>query len=204
MILLLVSCSKPDKKETIEKFVIFGYSGFCIKDSANWIGDSTRLDIRQYFEYIKDSCVRTTRRSYLKPTEYHTIISADTIGLENLLETILLGKIFKNNYPVDSHSMYDGWYYTLYYKTTKHKECIIHYVPGKLPDQLRILHDFIEKIILTDRPVNIARFEYDPITTIEAKKLFRSNPPPPQTEIIVQKVKFTPPIIVDSNINRNE
>ena len=52
LVLLTNSCKTYEKKEVIDELLIFGYSGFCFKDSANQIyhsdeiyyNDSVRLE----------------------------------------------------------------------------------------------------------------------------------------------------------------
>jgi hypothetical protein len=45
-LLMLTSCFHQEEKDYIEEFAIIGYSGWCFKDSANWVFDSTKLDVR--------------------------------------------------------------------------------------------------------------------------------------------------------------
>jgi hypothetical protein len=87
-----------EKKVYVEELVLFGTSGFCIIDSANWIFDSTRLDIRAYLEYKKDSTLKIARRRPNKPTEYFSSVGKDTLGLDSLINKVLLMNRFKNEY----------------------------------------------------------------------------------------------------------
>jgi len=57
-------CSSKTEKETIDEFILYGYNRFCLKDSSKWIYDYTKLDIRQYFEYEKDSSIKIVKRKY--------------------------------------------------------------------------------------------------------------------------------------------
>ena len=68
--------------------------------------------------------------------------------------------------------------YGLYYKTSKNKEFFIDYVPSRLPDTLKTLHNFVEKIILKNNPEIAKRFEYNSLITNMAKGLFKSHRPP--------------------------
>jgi hypothetical protein len=215
ILLFLSSCTSLKKKETVKDFVLFGYSGYCFKDSINriypsneiWYNDSvkleldtTRLDIRQYFEFKEDSFINVAIRRPRKITEYFSIGQSDTIGLNELVNKTLVNKKYKNKYIDTSHSsMYCGWYYTLFYRTSEQKEFIITYTPRHLPDSLRVLHDYITKIILKDNHIKASKFRLNNITTYEAKELYRNRicEPPPLPEKI-KKVKFTKPITVDS------
>lgn len=194
LIMLLISCGTIKNKEQITEFQIFGYSGFLLKDSADnhysydyyfdsdsffqFKIDSTQLDIRRYFEYKKDSMIKVAVRGYRGKTKFYLIPQFDTAPLEKIVNRLLLNDSLKSEYH-DPSRMYDGYSYTLHFRTTKNKEFDFNYIPKDLPDSLRILHDFIEKIIEGDRKQIINKFEYDPITSSIAKKLFINHPPPP-------------------------
>ncbi len=190
---LLSSCAKVGKKDYVEEFVLFGTSGFCFRNSAeNQIWDSTKLDIREYFEYKKDSFIRIARRRPLHLTEYYSIGERDTIGLDSLMNRVLLFQTYKKEYELKDPEIYDGWEYILYYKTSNQKEYIVNYVPHHLPINLRVLHDFITKIIDTANPSVSSKFEYNGITRKEAKELYSKYPPPPPKQTL-QRIKFIAP-----------
>jgi hypothetical protein len=197
-LILLFSCSKVEKKVYVEELVLFGTSGFCIIDSTNWIFDSTRLDIREYLEYKKDSTLKIARRRPNKPTEYFSSLGKVTLGLDSLINKVLLMNRFKNEYTFKEPELYDGWGYTLYYKTSNQKEYFIQYIPKLLPDSLRVLHNFIQNIIVSDDSRILDKFEYNRITFQVAKDLYRKYPPPPPTKPLF-KVKFTAPTKNESN-----
>jgi len=212
LLLLINSCKTAEKKEVIDELLVFGHSGFCIKDSSNQIYppeqiwknnsiipdlefDSTHLDIRKYFEFERDSIIRVARRQYMHQMEFLSINKKDTIGLESILNKILLFRNPKHEYF--SKEMYkysdNEWSYTIYYKTSNHKEFLIHYEPDQLPDSLRVLHNFIYKIIVSKALPISGKFDFNKITTKEAKKLFKKNPPPPLPSTVNFKVKFVEP-----------
>jgi hypothetical protein len=211
LFLLINSCKTYESEEVVDELLIFGYSGFCFKDSLNQIYhsdeifyndsikieyDSTRLDIRQYFEYNKDSFINLALRRPRHLTEYLYFTHTDTIGLVSLINSTLINKNYKDHYV--SHDtisgIYDGWNYTLYFKTSKDKKVIINYIPSYLPDSLRVLHEFIEKTLTTSKTKGSYKFEYNPITSFEAKRQFKRHPPPPLPSKTV-KIKFTSPVI---------
>ena len=61
-LIFLSSCVHKPEKETIDELLLFGYMGFCYKDSITKEYDSTKLEIRQYFEYKRDSFARIQTR----------------------------------------------------------------------------------------------------------------------------------------------
>jgi hypothetical protein len=202
-LLLLNSCRTKGKRVTVDELIVFGYSGFCMKDSLNIIYpsgywhynetarlefDSTLLDIRQYFEFKKDSFIKIAKRLPMKQTEYCSILPNDTNGLTQLINNTLMSRRFKADYdfPDSSLIMYDGWHYTLYCKESNNKDFLINYVPECLPDSLRYLHDFVTKIIGKSEPSK-TQFKFDSIVTIVAKRLFKRYPPPPLPSNIEQK-----------------
>ncbi|QEK52813.1 hypothetical protein FYC62_14935 [Pedobacter aquae] len=102
------SCNQKSKSEEIEELVIFGNSGFCLKDnngnsysSTYWIDcdscdtkdlkyDSTKLDIRLYFEYKKDDHTKTSIRKPESTTEYYILSEQETQGFKSLINSTLL------------------------------------------------------------------------------------------------------------------
>ena len=183
---LLISCSTVEKKDCIEEVVLFGTKGFCFKDSANWIYDSTKLDIRAYFEFKRDSFVILSRGKHLK-SAYSITNSTDTTDFYNLVQKVLLNHNFEKEYYSNGLDLYNGLYYTIYYKTTSNKEFHINYVPHYLPDSLKILHDFIQGI----KPSNNLKNESDfnSITKDVAKEMYRNHPPPPPPSPLIEKPK---------------
>lgn len=212
LLLFCITCKIGEKKETVDELLIFGYSGFCFRDSFNHVYpsyedqindsvkleyDSTRLDIRQYFEFKKDSIVHCAIKSPSQETEYLSIDQSDTIGLENLINSELINKKYNINYsfPDTTPMIYDGLQYTLYYKTSKGNTFVLNYIPKYLPGSLDALHDFMQNLIYKRNPKRTIKFEYNPITTIEAKRLFKKYPP---LSIRLNKnIKFIPPVIID-------
>jgi len=177
-IIILFSCSKVEKKDCIENVVIFGTQGFCFKDSANWIIDSTKLDIRSYFEFKRDSFARVSKGKYLK-SAYSITNLTDTTGFYNLVQKVLLNRKFEKEYYAKGLDLYDGLYYTIYYKTSSKKEFHINYVPEYLPDSLRILHNYIQEMKFPNYPENKNSFKFNSITVDVAKELYRNHPPSP-------------------------
>lgn len=195
LIIIGISCQSNEPKEIIDKLLIFGYSGFCFKDSTNktypsdeiWYNDSirfyfdsTRLDIRQYFDFKKDSVIKIAGRRPRKETEYFFIDQLDSVGIQGFINIILVNKKYDSEYGFRDTipRLYDGWHYTLYYKTSNKKEFVINYVPDRLPESLRILHNFVMNILKSDHLQQTTGFRYDPFTIKEAKRLFIKNPPP--------------------------
>ncbi len=217
--LLCNSCKFTENKESVDELLIYGYSGFCLKDSLNhqiypcddmsyndcdeydnFEFDSTQLDIRQYFEFRKDSFVNVAVRKPGKNTDFIKIAQSDTIGFENLINTALVNKKYKTHYSFKDNEavLYDGWHFTLYYKTSKNKEFSIDYIPSYLPDSLRTLHEFVEKIMLKDNPELTKKIEYNSMTIEKAKSLFKNFPPPRQIQEKI-KIKFLPPENIKEN-----
>jgi hypothetical protein len=210
LILLLCNSCIGEKKEVVDELLIFGYSGFCLVDSLNqaypmsaweyndsvkFKYDSTRLDIRQYFEFEKDSLIKLTIRKPDRETEYYSINPSNNMGLVNLINSTFKDKKYASTYCfIGSHTgIYDGWYYSLYCKTSKGNTYLINYTPGCLPGELRTLHELVEDILYKNNLPVTNRFEYHPITTMEAKRLFKKYPPP----LPIRTTKFTPPVIID-------
>lgn len=75
--------------------------------------------------------------------------------------------------------IYDGWHYTLYFKTSSEKDFLMNYIPDYLPDSLFMIHDFVEKIIMKNNPSQAKEFKFNSLTTREAKRLYIKYPPPP-------------------------
>jgi hypothetical protein len=191
-LILLISCNRPDNKETIDEFIIYGYSGFCLKDSVNRKYDSTKLNIRQYFEFQRDSFFRMALRSYYeKNFGFYTIHSIDTIGFNDLLDKILLNKNFNKEYYSEKPEIYDGYIFSMYFKTNYNKITFIHYTPNHLPDSLRILHDYFNKSIENEPLLSSMAFELKEISTKEVIELHIKHPPPPPPENLELRVKFT-------------
>ena len=207
---ILVSCKKTDEKEHITELIVFGYSGFCLKDSLNNTYpkdqicncdsinleyDSTELDIRQYLEFKKDSFLRIAVKKPKQETEYYTSNKSDTIGFNNLINSFLSKDLtphnnISNKYP----EFYEGWSYTLYFKTNKNRTFSINYIPYKLLSPLKEIHESIESTINKCNQKRVGKFEYNTFTTFEAKRLFRNAtvPPPPFPR---NRIKFIAPEI---------
>jgi hypothetical protein len=209
-ILLFNSCKTKEKRVVVDELIVFGTSGFCMKDSLNNIYpsgamhyydsirleyDSTRLDIRQYFEFKRDSFVKIAKRLPMEQTEYYNILPSDTIGFKQLINKTLLNKRFKAEYDFpDSFPMiYDGWHYTLYYKASDDTNFLINYFPECLPDSLSSLHDFVIGIIAKSSLTKTNEFQYNPMTVKEAKRLYKISPPPPIPSKTDREIKYIHP-----------
>jgi hypothetical protein len=195
LVVFISSCDRENRFEEIEELVIFGSSGFYLKDnngnsysSTYWIDcdscstkdlehDSTKLDIRQYFEFKKGYPVKTAIRKPGSTTEYCLLSKQDTLGLKSLINSTLLYKMYKDDYQPLEPIIYDGWAYTLYFKTSNGKEKVINYIPSYLPDSLKILHDLLREITLKQDKVASSGFEYHQIVKDESIKKYVSNPP---------------------------
>jgi len=189
-LIFLSSCVHKPEKETIDELLLFGYMGFCYKDSITKEYDSTKLEIRQYFEYKRDSFARIQTRYYSKPAQYYALNSGDTLGFNILINKMLVPLRYKTKHVYNLTSMYDGPSYSLYYKTSKGKENIINYIPTDLPDSLKVLHDYILNLVESHKLKNGKKFEFNRLTTSIAKKLFRKHPPPIESP---STIKFDPP-----------
>jgi hypothetical protein len=209
-LLLFNSCITKQKSVTVDQLLIFGYSGFCMRDTLNNIYpssamhdnysfrlefDSTQLDIRQYFEFKKDSFVKIAKRLPMKQTEYCSILPQDTIDFNRLINNTFPNKRFKADYdsPDSSLIMYDGWHYTLYCKTSNDKDFLINYIPECLPDSLSSLHDFVIRIIAKSKVIKTNEFNFNPLTIKEAKRLYKIFPPPPMPSKIDSQIKYIHP-----------
>lgn len=186
IIIILFSCSKVEKKDYIEEVVLFGTKGFSFKDSANWIYDSTDLDIRAYFEFKRDSFAIVSRGKHLK-SAYSITNSTDTTGFYNLVQKVLLNHEFEKEYYSKGLDLYNGLYYTIYYKTISNKEYHINYVPEYLPDSLRILHNYIQGIKPSINLKNENGYNFNSITKDLAKELYSKYPPPPPPSPLIKK-----------------
>lgn len=189
-LIFLFACVQKEEKETIDELLLFSYMGFCYKDSISKEYDSTKLQIREYFEYKKDSFARIQTKYYSKPTQYYTFNSIDTPGFNILINRVLVPLRYKTKYANTLTRVYDGPSYTLYYKTSKGKENIIYYIPNDLPVSLKILHDYILKLVTSDKMKSEKAFEFNGLTTIVAKEIFRKHPPPIE---LPSSIKFVPP-----------
>ena len=89
--------------------------------------------------------------------------------------------------------MYDGWFYTLYYKTSNNNRFILNYIPEYLPDSLRKLHEFVENILVKNQFNRTNKFEYNPITSFEAKRQFKKDPPSLPVKLDI-KIQYKEPI----------
>ena len=194
----LNSCRTKEQNPVIDELLIFGHSGLAMKDSLNnfypshalhYIDsvrlefDSTRVDIRRYFEYKRDSFVKIAKRWPSINTEYFSILPDDTIGFNELINNTLANKKFKAEYGYDFPDsilfIYDGYPYKLYYKTSNDLDFQINYIPEYLPDSLKSLHDFVLRIIEKSNLTRTNEFNFHPLTTKEAKRIFELIPPPP-------------------------
>ena len=189
-ILLNLACSRTEKKETIKDFILFSYSGFTLIDSTKYTFDSTDLDIRQYLEFKPDSTIKISKRKYKHKREFYIQDPSFFKGLPDTLNSLLTNTYLKKDIPIkkNSLSMYDGWYYSLYFKTSKEREILINYIPDTLPKNLMILHRYILKIIDSSETEG-NQFKFDSIVKTQALKLYRLiPPPPPPTKEVTSKI----------------
>ena len=193
-LIFLFSCVIKEKRETIDKLLLFGYMEFCYKDSITKEYDSTKLEIRQYFGYKRDSYARIQTRYGFNPTKYYTASSIDTLGFNDLINRVLVSRYFEKTYSMGTHEIYDGVSYTLYYKTSTGKENSINYRPHSLPDSLKILHNYILKLFSSNKLKKDKAFEFDGVTTKVAKEIFRKNPPLK----ILDTIKYTAPKVLSN------
>jgi hypothetical protein len=210
LFLLITSCQTKEKQVVVNELLIFGSSGFCMKDSLNNVYpsgafhyvdnvnlryDSTRLDIRVYFEFKKDSILKISKRLPSGNAEYFSCTPQDTIGLKELINNSLLNKRFKSEYdfPDSLIIVYDGWHYTLHCKTSDQKEILLSYVPECLPDSLKILHNYVMNLVMKPNLTKANEFKFNPLTTKEAKRLFKKIHPPEIDYKIDKKGIYFPP-----------
>lgn len=191
ILLFISSCSKTQEKEKVEEFVLFGYRGFCIKDSTKGILDSTKLDIREYFEF-KNGDVKVAARNWDKKTEYHLIKSSDTLGLDSLFNLVLKNHWIKKKYDrISQFMIYDGGFYTMYFNTSWNREFEIDYMPYYLPTKFKKLHEYIRNIIRQENPIMANKFEFNKIVWEKSADIYKNHSRP----IYKQQVKFSPPKI---------
>ncbi|MDD4604614.1 MAG: hypothetical protein PHF97_12545 [Bacteroidales bacterium] len=187
----LSSCSTKHEKEKINHFILFGTSGFYLIDTTKWIFDSTKFDIRTYFEFSKDSSIKVARRFYKKNIEYLSANPKDTIGLSSLLDTLVKLKLSDTTfYDTSKLSMYDGFYYTIYYETSKNRVIKIKYIPERLPQTLRNIHCLIVSKVYSKDFHYYKKFTLNNLIRREALKEFKIWPPPPKPGKVVEKVIF--------------
>lgn len=195
VLIIFSSCNHKNKSEEIEEVVIIGDSGFLLKDnngksypSTYWIDcdtcktedlkyDTTKLDIRQYFEYKKGGRIKVAIRRFKNETEYYYLSAEEKFLFEKLIDSVLISENYKESYRNTGLIIYDGWNYTLYYKFTSGKKKIINYIPNYLPNKLKVFHDTVKSISYGNL-VASQRFEYHQVVYNNAIKKFVNNPPP--------------------------
>jgi hypothetical protein len=129
-LLVLSSCNRITNKEQIKELQIFGYNSFLLKDSNNhnysfhYLSDtlklkydSIKLDVVFYFEYKKDSLIKIAIGRFGK-TKYYNIPQFNPVPLENIINRILLNDSLNSEY-CNPHDLYDGYSYTLHFRTTE-------------------------------------------------------------------------------------
>jgi hypothetical protein len=182
-LLLNIACSRIEKKETVKDFILFSYSGFTILDSAKYRFDSSDLDIRAYLEYKPDSIIKISKRKYNHKREFYLQDPSFYKDLPDTLNRILINPYFKKDILMnkDRLRMYDGWYYSLYFKTSKEREILINYIPDTLPKNMMILHKYILKIINSSESSQFGEneFKFDSIVRTQALRMYKLIPPPP-------------------------
>ena len=191
------SCNNVERKDVVEEFAIIGCSGFLIKDSANNIYDSTRLDIRTYFEFRKDIFVRIAKIYFNCLPEYYTVRNTDTMGFNKMLNKILLNKRYNDEYKSEGQWNYEGWLYILYFKTSKQMKKIIYYEPEYLEDSLKILHNYINNLVLSNNLQMTNKFIFNPLISEIATDLYKKYPPPPPSKKLSEEAIFVAPDNID-------
>lgn len=212
-LLVLSSCNGITNKEHIEELQIFGYSGFQLKgpnnhlytfdyyldyiqhcdtcDSVKFEYDSAQFDIRRYFEYKKNGSLKVAVRKTMDSTKFYIVLHYDTSGFEKIINRLLLNDSLKSEYvDYNEGRIYDGYSYTLHFKTNNKKERTIYYIPYDLQDSLRFLHDLVNRIVEKNKKHEIVKFEYNQITESVAKKQFKNHPPP---HLFHKIIKYVPP-----------
>jgi hypothetical protein len=182
LFVLFVSCFQTENKETIRKLVLIGHRGVIMKDTNNWIFDSTRLKIREYYDFTKDSTIKLFQKKY-KFLHTSTIRDINDLNkFSHLADSVLLKHHFKENYFPELPDIYDGNYYILYYKTNRNKENWIQYDPNALPPNLNLFYQFFTDSVIRQRSNAIDHISFDSLICIKAAretcKLF-SLPPKP-------------------------
>ena len=124
---MLVSCGKTKPIEQIDEFVLFAYPGFNYQDSDRIVFDSTSLNIRQYFELNRTNFIHIANaKDYKsKPQKYVERNKADTLGLKRLLNQVLVSRRYHHEYYPKSDSWYEGFTYTIYYRTSSNNKFTI-------------------------------------------------------------------------------
>ncbi|GAT62789.1 hypothetical protein PJIAN_392 [Paludibacter jiangxiensis] len=187
---MLISCGKAKPIEQIDEFVLFAYPGFNYLDSDHIVFDSTSLNIRQYFELKRNRFIHiaNTKDYKSQPLKYVENNKADTLGLERLLNQVLISKRYSHEYDSKPGSWYEGFMYTLYYRTSSNKEFTINYCPDYLPDSLKVLHNYIVNVINCYRNPHNDQFQFHAISKSVAGDLWKRHKPPVESKI--EEVKF--------------
>ena len=195
----MISCSGHDKKEEVTRFVFYAHSGFLHTDSTRFSYDTTNLDIRQYLEYELDSALKISRRRPEQKSEYFTLNPNLFKGLQDTLNKYLINNKFTKNDNLRDFSnrpiVYDGWYYTIYFKTTHQKEDRVYYIPSFSADStLLALHNYVLNIY-SFANIRRSKFEFDSIVKIDAARFYKLIPPPP-IQAIPRQIYTGKPAIV--------
>lgn len=188
---MLVSCGKTKPVEQIDEFVLFAYPGFNYQDSDHIVLDSTSLNIRKYFELNRNNFIRIANaKDYKsKPQKYVERNKADTLGLERLLNKVLISKRYHQEYYPKSDSWYEGFTYTIYYRTSSNNEFTISYYPDYLPNSLKALHNYIINVISYYRTPRNDQFQFHTITKSVAGDLWKKHKPA-VAQSKIEEVKF--------------
>jgi hypothetical protein len=199
IIFFLFSCVHPPEKEKINVFILYGHSGFCFIDSAKWIFDSTKFDIREYFEFTKDSAVKIAHRRYRENPVFYITNFQDTVGLSSVMNDLISLNLNDTTFYAPNLEIYDGRYYTMHFITSKFRHIKINYVPHHLPDKLKKIHDTIIRIIYSDNNQQVEPFSFNNLLINDALETYRITPPPPAPTPL-KKINSTRPVnIKDSN-----
>lgn len=149
-------------------------------DSKSLSYDSTKLDIRLYFEFTKKADLKISRRVSEKSAEYFSLCKKDTIGLNILLNNLLQITKFDSIYTFKdpSSAIYDGYSYVLFVKTSKGRFIKFDYIPSCLPDTIKALHSFINNIVRKKGLKATSSFNYNSFLRDYAIKLYKRHKPP--------------------------
>jgi hypothetical protein len=187
LLLIIISCSRKEN-EQIDHFILLGQSGFILKDTAQWKFDSSQFDIRQYFEFKINDYVRVAKRLYSDSVRYYTVSTADTLGLAQTISYSIFNRNYDSSYDINGSSMYDGYYYILYYHTTKGRSKFIKFVPEVMPDTLKVAFSYIDRIFRKDLKVG-PKFNWPDILKDEALEFYKKQPPVPAPSKLELKTK---------------
>jgi hypothetical protein len=191
----LSSCLNIRIRDSISEFILFGYPGFYLYDSCdNYYLDSTRLDVRLYIDIKIDNQATIIKHKYREENKYFSLTLLESQKLLDSINSLLGNVQYDSEYCFLQGSLYDGWSYTIYYRTLDNKEFTINYIPELLPGNLRKIHDLLIKYTI-ESSESSHELQYNAIVPRTAIFLYKRYPPPPPAR---QKVIYKPPVIKDT------